>query len=322
MRCLLRSVFLLLLVIPVGEGLAEGIPEFLPPPLSGAIRACPVTSPNGRHSPWADIPGLWDYPPGPWHHGDGFLWVHLPEGGKWLFPPGKELRDRMIWIRAFPGPLEVIGRRLDAPAPPLEVKVANPEDEKTLGTLVFWVRFPSEGCWEIIGRLSGPYGEASLRVVVLVLRLPFAPLEARWLPPELAVADEEVEGALEAVRTIYRPAQEERERLWWARWGPRTTKGFWVEVPVFSWGYGALVVETARRGWQGGPPNPIGPVERLLIRGQPARCIQSPQEDATALLWEEGNFRYRVLQWGLRLGCADLRRVVEGAPTPSPGGKP
>jgi hypothetical protein len=37
-----------------------------------------------------------------------------------------------------------------------------------------------------------------------------------------------------------------------------------------------------------------------------------PWEDATALLWEEGNFRYRVLQWGLRLGCADLRRVVEG----------
>ncbi|GBD10085.1 hypothetical protein HRbin22_02348 [Candidatus Thermoflexus japonica] len=149
-------------------------------------------------------------------------------------------------------------------------------------------------------------------MVILVLRLPFAPLKVRWLPSGLAPADTEVDGALEAVRTIYRPAQEERERLWWARWGPRTTKGFWVEVPVFSWGYGALVVETARRGWQGGPPNPAGSVERLQVRGQPGRCLRSPGENAAGLIWEEGNFRYRVLQWGLRLGCADLRQVVEG----------
>ncbi|GBD08832.1 hypothetical protein HRbin22_01074 [Candidatus Thermoflexus japonica] len=310
MRWLLLGLLPLLLSIPASAGLPGEIPRVssLSP---GVMWSCPVTDPNQRHSPLADVPGLRDYPPGPGRHGNGFLWVR-PGGGKWLFLPGEETFWNMIWVRAFPGRLEITARRLDAPAPPMEVMVNPFDQDVTLGAVESWGWFPSEGCWEIIGHLSGPYGQASLRIVILVIRLPFQPLKARWLPSGLAFADTEIDGALEAIRSIYRPVQEERERLWWSPRGPQASDGLWIDTPFFSWKYGVLILETARRAWRGGPPNPSGPVQRLIIQGKPARCIQSLQEDAAALIWEEGDLRYRVLQWGLELGCVDLRQVVEG----------
>jgi hypothetical protein len=285
--------------------------DSIPPLTSAAIRACPITFPNGRNPPNPIRVG----PPVPQRHGNGVLWM---DGAGKIVPDPKQwnsdgsLNWKMGWDRGIPGRLEVTGRRLDAPAPPAVGEYDLPGYGR-LGFQAGGVHFPSEGCWELTGRVVGPLGEGSLRVVVLVVRLPFRLLEVAWLPGGLSLKDVEVGDWPNAVRVVYGPVVEGRERIWWG-WegGVWSREGEWEEVPVFSWGYGALVVETARRGWQGGPPNPIGPAERLVVRGQPARCIQSPQEDATALLWEEGNFRYRVLQWGLRLGCADLRRVVEG----------
>ncbi len=295
------------------------LPPSLPTLTSSALRACPVTSPNGRNPPDPIRVG----PPVPERHGNGVLWMDgagtiAPDPEQWR--PDGSLVWKMGWDRGIPGRLEVVGRRLDAPAPPAVGKYDLP-GYGMLGFQAGSMYFPSEGCWELTGRVIGPLGEASLRVVVLVVRLPFQPLGVRWLPEGSFLKELEVKDLPGAIREVYIPVVQEQERLWWGREGVWSREGGWVEAPVFSRGYGVLVVETARRGWQGGPPNPIGPTERLLVRGQPARCIQSPPEDATALLWEEGNFRYRVLQWGLRLGCADLRRVVEGPHGPSSEGE-
>jgi len=321
-RCLLLLASVLVgSCVPIAQrsasspaGLPSPAPSSFPPLTPAAIRACPVTPPNGRNPPSPIRVGA----PTPHGHGNGVLWTWLNgTGGKILPAPDQWNPDGSLdwktgWFRGIHGRLEVTGRRLDAPAPPAVGNFDLP-GYGTRGLQIGVLHFPGEGCWEILGRLSGPQGQAQLRFVVLLLRPPFPTLRVAWLPPGLNLQDIEVEDYPDALREVFRPLVEGRERIWWG-WegGVWSREGEWEEVPVFSWGYGALVVETARRGWQGGPPNPIGPAERLLVRGQPARCIQSSQEDATALLWEEGNFRYRVLQWGLRLGCADLRRVVEG----------
>jgi hypothetical protein len=61
------------------------------------------------------------------------------------------------------GRLTLSGRRLDAPAAPLGTSV--PEGYGMRGFQASGVVFPSEGCWEIEGRL----GEEALRLVMLVV---------------------------------------------------------------------------------------------------------------------------------------------------------
>jgi hypothetical protein len=284
-----------------------------------AIHACPVTRPNG----WNHPPVLADLDPGERpslsasEHGNGTLWISgFPIGGKILahaehWDPDGSLRWKMGWWRGVPGRLQIVGRRLDAPAPPLQVYI--PEGYGGLGFQAVGLHFPSEGCWELTGRLSGPYGQTSLRVVVLVMPLPFHPLTVAELPKGLSWKDVEVEDLPSAVRMVYAPVVEGRERVRWGwKGGIWSREGEWVEAPVFGWGYGVLMVETAWRGWRGGPPDPAGRVERVWVRGRAGRCVESVQEDAAGLMWEEGGMRYRVLQWGLGLGCEELRRVVEG----------
>ncbi|MER3400306.1 MAG: hypothetical protein C4313_04095 [Thermoflexus sp.] len=99
-----------------------------------------------------------------------------------LFLPDQPLQTVMLWGQGVPGQLEVEGQRLDVPAPPMRVDYTLVYG--TLGSQSVWVEFPSEGCWEVVGRVRGRLGEARLRVVVLVVRLPFRVLEAdgRALP--------------------------------------------------------------------------------------------------------------------------------------------
>jgi len=291
------------------------------------IRACPVTLANGQNPPSAIRYGS----PAPGYHGNGLLWIVL-DSGKLLVPPEqRSLEYKFHWYRGIPGRLEIAGRRLDAPAPPLQAEI--PSGYGDIGFQPSGVRFPSEGCWELIARVAGPQGQAQLRVVLLVIRRPFPPLEPTWRPLRPALSDADLSDLPHAIRLIYRPVLEEHERIWWG-WeesgsrilegvwsGWRAQQGIWYEVPVFSSGYGQLILETAYRSWSGGPPNPSGPVQRTAVHGRPARCIRSLQEDAAALIWEEGAFRYRILQWGLKLSCADLLRIAEGSSTPASGGK-
>ncbi len=297
---------------------------------SAGIQACPVTIPNGRNPPWADAPETLAFPRGPNGHGNGALWTELPPGGKLLpsseqWNPDGSLDWEWVWDRGVPGRVEVVGRRLDAPAPPATGHY--PELQGTLGAQTGHIHFPSEGCWELMARVTGPHGQTSLRVVVLIVRPPFPILQIYASHPQRSILfywkDYDFSDFPYAIRLILTPAIQERERLWWGREGVWSREGTWMEAPLWSWDYGQLVLETARRSWRGTPkfPNPSGPAQRLIIRGKPGRCLQSSQEDAAALIWEEGAFRYRILQWGLKLSCADLLRIAEGSSTPASGGK-
>ena len=66
-----------------------------------------------------------------------------PDGSiGWKFP----------WVRMVPGSLTITGRRLDAPAPPLKSYV--PSGYGNTGFQASGVTFPSEGCWQITGKLD------------------------------------------------------------------------------------------------------------------------------------------------------------------------
>ncbi len=69
---------------------------------------------------------------------------------------------KWAWLRHVWGRLSVDGRRLDAPAPALRVDVAEVYGDG--GFQPAGITFPTEGCWQITGRV----GDASLTFVTLV----------------------------------------------------------------------------------------------------------------------------------------------------------
>lgn len=110
-------------------------------------------------------------PPDPGHFwfGTEKLWTMLPADGTWLGlphyrPTDSAYRQKIFWWRkgyywrAEPNPrLTVTGRRLDAPAPPLQAKRASngyrAEDLKSF--MVVAIDIPTLGCWEITGDYEG-----------------------------------------------------------------------------------------------------------------------------------------------------------------------
>jgi len=63
------------------------------------------------------------------------------------------------WWRGIPGKLIIEGRRLDRPAPPLRAWI--PDGYHDRGSQPVSLLFPTEGCWEITGKV----GDASLTFV-------------------------------------------------------------------------------------------------------------------------------------------------------------
>lgn len=127
---------------------------------------CPVTTPN-RSLPPGELPDAN-------RHGNGMLWTILWPGGEIVFKPdgpGTILADgslgmKWLWWRGdgTVGPLSIEGRRLDSPAPPLRADVLEGYGES--GFQASGLIFPTEGCWEVTGRVGG----ASLTFVTLVIR--------------------------------------------------------------------------------------------------------------------------------------------------------
>ena len=124
--------------------------------------SCPVTVPNEST------------PPGerssPYHHGNGVLWTSLwPNGDIFitqnLFDPDGGLGMKFPWWRGVQGQLTIEGRRLDTPAPPLTADV--PDGYGHTGFQASGLIFPTDGCWEITGRVDG----ASLTFVVRVVQI-------------------------------------------------------------------------------------------------------------------------------------------------------
>ena len=101
-------------------------------------------------------------------HGTAALWTQPPRDGTWQGYTQKVLWWRQGYdCRGEPQPdLAVIGRRLDAPAPPLVASLAtNAYNAADIGSaMLVGVRIPTSGCWEITGR----YGGTTLSFVVWV----------------------------------------------------------------------------------------------------------------------------------------------------------
>ena len=145
-------------------GLAQEVTSTSPPtPISAipSIAPCPVTIPNGSTPPRQT--------PGSTHHGTGALWTALwPEGKILASPsfvsPDGSIRMKFPWWTTVRDQLTIQGRRLDAPAPPLQAEVPTNDVGGFFATAIF---FPSEGCWEIVGKV----GDVSLTFVNLVVKV-------------------------------------------------------------------------------------------------------------------------------------------------------
>lgn len=102
--------------------------------------------------------------------GNDDLWVGgLGPGG--VLPADERMVEedgsigwKLGWWRYVRGSLEITGRRLDGGAPPLRASV--PDGYGSTGFQAAGVYFPTDGCWEVTGRV----GEASLTFVVFVVR--------------------------------------------------------------------------------------------------------------------------------------------------------
>jgi hypothetical protein len=123
--------------------------------------------------------------PSPNRHGNGSLWVDFWPENKVLVEPNEVNADgsmavKFLWYRGVRGQLVVEGRRLDAPAPPAQGGYSS-EGYGDIGFQAGGILFPSEGCWEITGRVA----DASLTFVTLVIKIPFEILWPAWSPEGL-----------------------------------------------------------------------------------------------------------------------------------------
>ena len=131
--------------------------------------ACPVTTPNGSTPPGEQ--------PSPNYHSNGQLWTVLWPDGQVIFEPSGpgsieedgSLGMKWAWWRSVAGQLTIEGRRLDAPAPPLRADI--PKGYGESGFQATDLIFPSDGCWEVTGKV----GQAELTFVTLVVKIGAGP---------------------------------------------------------------------------------------------------------------------------------------------------
>lgn len=138
-----------------------------PQPVTRAVaRQCPKTIPSRVGPPGTSPADLFGWASS---YGNGKLWAGgLGPGGMTVASDGLINPDGSIgwkygWWRKFPGYLTITGRRLDAPAPPLTSFVPNGYGD--IGFQASGVTFPSEGCWQITGKID----HTSLTFVTLVI---------------------------------------------------------------------------------------------------------------------------------------------------------
>lgn len=157
-----RRVRGLLFAICLAVTLAGCMPVQPAPPATPDVGNCPVTIPN-RSRPPEEIAHAAGY------HGNGKLWVAIwPDGVTRVHDPDVAsdgwLGMKFPWWRGVEGPLEITGRRLDGSAPAARAVISEGYGSKGFQSTA--VYFPTEGCWEITGRV----GDATLTFVTLVKR--------------------------------------------------------------------------------------------------------------------------------------------------------
>ena len=159
-----RSVWLgtLLLISLMAVTLTDGVASEATPVTE---KACPVTEPNGNTPPDREEPL-------PGGYGNDALWTNvwmwgeegvvLPAYDDHVQDDGSIVGLKWAWLRYVPGVLTIEGHRLDGEAKPLIGEV--PEGYGGSGFQVSGITFPTQGCWEITGRV----GTESLTFVVWV----------------------------------------------------------------------------------------------------------------------------------------------------------
>ena len=122
-----------------------------------SVDPCRITKPNGSRPPGSTF--------GAEFHGNGSIWVGTWYANVvvWSRAADGSVTAKFGWWRGVPGELRIEGHRLDAAAPPLVAHV--PEGYGDSGFQASGITFPTEGCWQVTGRV----GEASLTFVTLVL---------------------------------------------------------------------------------------------------------------------------------------------------------
>jgi hypothetical protein len=136
-----------------------------PVTMAGA-RNCPVTigHPVPSSKPWRE--GLFGWQRA---YGNGSLWVGAlwPHGVVIITPddvdPDGRLGMKFGWYRLTSGFLAITGRRLDASAPPASGAASG---YGLTGFNASGVIFPTEGCWQVTGRV----GRVTLTFVTFVIK--------------------------------------------------------------------------------------------------------------------------------------------------------
>ena len=129
-------------------------------------RNCPVTigHPVPSSKPWRE--GLFGWQSA---YGNGSLWVGAlwPHGVVIITPDNVDQDGRLEmkfgWYRLSSGFLTITGRRLDAPAPPVSGQTSG---YGVTGFNASGVIFPTEGCWQVTGRV----GRVALTFVTFVIK--------------------------------------------------------------------------------------------------------------------------------------------------------
>jgi len=136
--------------------------EMSPMPDGGTTATCPVTLP--RKSPLRDFRGnvYWQ--------GELFV-AGLPSDGTLVFRPRVIMPDGLFrqkfgWYRGpgLTGKLTITGKRLDGPSSPLKADV--PQSYGDSGFQATELTFPTEGCWQVRGKVN----KTSVVFVVRVVR--------------------------------------------------------------------------------------------------------------------------------------------------------
>jgi hypothetical protein len=125
------------------------------PVVMADARLCPVTigHPVPRTAWWREL--LFGSSSA---YGNRSLWVGAlwPHGVVIITPddvgPDGRLGMKFGWYRLTSGFLVISGRRLDAPAPPLSAMTSG---YGLTGFNASGVYFPTEGCWQVTGRVGG-----------------------------------------------------------------------------------------------------------------------------------------------------------------------
>jgi hypothetical protein len=156
-RIVVSALFLLLTFLSVvkGQGSIETIEK----------GKCPVTIPHRAPDP----PGekLFGSGSAAWN-GNLFVGGLWPNGTVAFQPnPDGSISMKFGWYRTgtLRGKLTITGRRLDAQAPPLGASI--PSGYSDTGFQASGVIFPTEGCWEVTGKV----GDDTLTFVTRVVKI-------------------------------------------------------------------------------------------------------------------------------------------------------